>query len=102
VAATPGSAASGPIVLCEVGAIVEPDIGAVDALAHLALGAGRVGCRVQLRHAGPDLRALLALAGLSEILPCADGSGVEAEGQSEQREELGDVQEERDPADPSA
>jgi hypothetical protein len=74
----------------------------VDALAHLALGARRMGCRVQLRHAGPDLRALIDLVGLGEILPCADGSGVEAQRQPEQREEPRRVQEERDPADPIA
>lgn len=90
------------VVLCDVGVIVEPDIATVDALARLALGARRAGCRVGLRHASPELRGLLALTGFGEVLPCDGGSGVEARGQPEEREEVRGVQEERDPADPIA
>lgn len=90
------------LVLCDVAVIVEPDIATVDALARLALGARRVGCRVGLRHASRELQGLLVLAGLGEILPCADESVVEARGQPEEREELLSIQEERDAADPLA
>jgi anti-anti-sigma regulatory factor len=90
------------LVLCDVTVIVRPDIATVDALARLALGARRAGCRVGLRHASPELRNLLALAGLGQILPCAGDSAVEARGQAEEREERRGIQEERDAADPIA
>jgi ABC-type transporter Mla MlaB component len=48
---------------------VEPDAVTVDALARLQLGARRSGCRVRLRNASCDLRELVELTGLSEILP---------------------------------
>ena len=44
------------------------DAVAVDALARLQLAARRRGCRVVLRHAGPELRELVALMGLSDVL----------------------------------
>ena len=49
---------------------VEPDAVTVDALARLQLGARRSGCRVRLRGASPELRRLVELMGLSEVLPC--------------------------------
>jgi len=90
------------VILCDVGVIVEPKLATVDALARLALDARRAGCLVRLRHACPELRNLLALAGLAEILPCVAESVVEARRQPEEREEMGRIQEERDPADPVA
>ena len=90
------------LVVCDVGVIVDPDLATVDALARLALGARRVGCGLGLRHASPELRNLLALAGLADVLPCGPESVVQVRGQPEEREELGRVQEERDPADPVA
>lgn len=65
----------------------------------MALVAGRLGCRIEVRHAAPELRDLLLLAGLSDVVPCAEGSGVESRGQTEQREEPLGVEEERDRAD---
>ena len=56
-------------VVCEVGPLVAADGVAVDALARLQLGARRRGLRVFLRHAPPDLVDLLALAGLTDIVP---------------------------------
>jgi ABC-type transporter Mla MlaB component len=56
-------------VLCEVGPQVAPDGVAVEALARLQLVARRRGLRVALRHASRDLVDLLALAGLTEIVP---------------------------------
>jgi ABC-type transporter Mla MlaB component len=56
-----------PVALCDV-AGVEPDAVVVDALARLQLGARRTGCRVQLRNASDDLRQLLALMGLADVL----------------------------------
>jgi ABC-type transporter Mla MlaB component len=55
-------------VACDVRG-VEPDAVAVDALARLQVGAGRHGCRVRLRGASSELRALVAFMGLADVLP---------------------------------
>ena len=44
------------------------DLRAVDELCHLAVAADRLGCRIHLTGADPDLRALLDLAGVDDIL----------------------------------
>lgn len=41
---------------------------AVDELCRLALAAHRLGCRVQLLDVEPDLRDLLVLAGVDDLL----------------------------------
>jgi ABC-type transporter Mla MlaB component len=56
------------VALCDV-AGVEPDAVTVDALARLQLGARRHGCTVRLRNASDDLRRLVELMGLSDVLP---------------------------------
>jgi anti-anti-sigma regulatory factor len=91
---------AGSMVVCDVGRLAVPDIGTVDALARLALAARRLGCSVILRGASPDLRDLLALAGMTRVIPCL-ALPVEVVGESELREEPGGVEEERDPGDPS-
>ena len=53
---------------CDV-ARVEPDAVTVDALARLQLAAGRLGCRVRLENASPQLRELIAFMGLQDVLP---------------------------------
>jgi ABC-type transporter Mla MlaB component len=63
------SASPARIVLCDVRG-VGPDAVTVDALARLQLGAKRHGCRVRLRGASSELVALVALLGLSDVLPC--------------------------------
>jgi ABC-type transporter Mla MlaB component len=83
-------------------ALTEPDIGTVDAVARIQLTARRLGCRVRLDRASPELRDLLALAGLRDVVPCDAGSGFEAGRQAEGREEPGGIEEEGDPADPVA
>ena len=55
-------------VRCDVTGIAA-DAVAVDALARLQLAAQRRGCRVRLRGASEELRDLVALMGLSEVLP---------------------------------
>ena len=64
----------GPVdqVICDVGAIAEPDGVTLDALARLQLAARRRGCRVVLRHASIDLLGLLDAAGLGAIVPLAE------------------------------
>jgi ABC-type transporter Mla MlaB component len=56
------------VALCDVCG-VEPDAATVDALARLQLAARRHGCRVQLRHASPELLALVEFMGLRDVLP---------------------------------
>jgi ABC-type transporter Mla MlaB component len=94
------------VVVCDVGAITEPDAGTVDALARLQLTAQRLGCGIRLRRAHRRLRDLLAFTGLGEVLPvCAEpavGSVVEPGRQAECGEQPIDVEERVDPPDPAA
>jgi len=78
------------------------DLATVDALARLQLIARRLGCKIELRDAPDKLREILALAGLGDVVPCAERLPVEVRGQAEQREEPRGVEEEADPADPIA
>lgn len=45
-----------------------PDLQAVDELCRLAVVARRLGCRVHLTGVDPDLRSLLDLAGVADLL----------------------------------
>jgi anti-anti-sigma regulatory factor len=80
---------------CDVGAVTDPDVDTVDALARMQLSAQRLGCSIRLRGASEALTDLLVLAGLAEVL----GLCVERCGQSEQREHPGRVEEVREPGD---
>jgi ABC-type transporter Mla MlaB component len=92
----------GPAVVeCDVGAIDRPDAETVEVLARLQLYARRSGCRVRIRNACGELRDLLELVGLSEVVPCSS-SDLEPGRKVEQREPPRRVQEERDPVDPIA
>lgn len=57
------------VVVCNVAA-VEPDAGTVEALARMQLVAHRLGGTVLLRNASSELRELLELAGLTDVVPC--------------------------------
>jgi ABC-type transporter Mla MlaB component len=90
--------------VCDVGALVEPDVTAVDALARLQLAARRSGCRITLQGVGPELWDLLELMGLRDVLPAcgpSNASAFEAVRQPEEREEPLRVEEEADPGDAS-
>jgi STAS domain-containing protein len=89
------------MIIVDVSAIAAPDCGTVDALARIQLGAQRIGHRVVLRGATPELLELVDLAGLGDVLPTEPGSGVEVPREAEKREEARGVQEEGDPADPA-
>jgi ABC-type transporter Mla MlaB component len=89
----------GELVLCDVAAIRRPDAVTLEALARLQLTARRSGRRVRIRHACMELRDLMALAGLLEVVPCAE-LALEAGRQAEQREPPRGVEEEGDPPDP--
>ena len=52
--------------VCEVDG-VEPSAATVDALCRLQLGARRVGCRIVLRGASPELRDVVDFMGLEDV-----------------------------------
>jgi hypothetical protein len=72
-----------------------PDLALVDALARLQLAARRRGLRLRLRGASEELRALLELVGLADVL------ALEAPREPELGEQLG-VEEVVQPGDPPA
>ncbi|MEV4949151.1 STAS domain-containing protein [Streptomyces sp. NPDC053755] len=55
-------------VRCEVGALTHADLAAVDALARLRLTAGRRGHRLVFHGARAELRLLLDLVGLADVV----------------------------------
>jgi ABC-type transporter Mla MlaB component len=64
-------------VVCDVAELAPADLCAVDALARMTLTARRLGRGLTLRDAPSELRDLLALAGLADVMPCAGESGAE-------------------------
>jgi len=84
------------VLVCDVSAVEDVDLGIVDLLARVRLTARRFGCSVLLRHASLDLVELVALIGLRSELP------LEVEGQSKEREEARGIEEEGDAGDPAA
>jgi ABC-type transporter Mla MlaB component len=89
------------LVICDVSSAGDPDAGTIDALARLQLTARRLGRRVQLRHACADLEDLVALTGLSDVLPLYGPLRFQAGRQAEEGEESRGVEEEADADDPS-
>ena len=69
----------GGVLVCDVTEIVKLDIDTVDLLARVALVARRRGCSMRLRGASVELQALIELAGLAAVLPCAGDSVLESE-----------------------
>jgi ABC-type transporter Mla MlaB component len=61
-------------VVCDVGGVAATAV-VLDALARLQLTARRAGCSLQLRGVGDDLRGLLTLTGLGEVLGLGDSAG---------------------------
>ena len=64
-----GQRAQDPTILFIDAQRLPADLAAVDALARLALIARRHGCQPLLCHESDELRRLIELAGLSEVLP---------------------------------
>ncbi|NNN31659.1 STAS domain-containing protein [Streptomyces sp. S3(2020)] len=77
-------------VVCDVGGLGPPGLGAVDLLARLELAARRAGGRIRLRDPALALQALLDLVGLR----------FEMEGEIEQGEPALCVEEAVEPGDP--
>ncbi len=61
------------------GAVSAPDLGAVDELCRLARAAQRLGCTVRLEGATDELRSLLDLAGVGDVL-CEERSAIDPNG----------------------
>ena len=57
------------VVVCDAGALTDPDGVAVDALARLQLTARRLGTRIRLTRTPEKLCDLLDFAGLTSVLP---------------------------------
>lgn len=81
----------GGVVVCDVAGIGPPGLGVIDALARLQLAAKRAGGRIRLRGPDPALRALLGLVGLA----------FDVEGQVEEGEPAGGVEEAVESGDPA-
>ena len=86
-------------IICDVGAVADPDASTIDVLSRLQLTAQRLGSRLWLRHVRSDLQELLDLAGLNDVLPIAAGCSLESRGETEEREQPGDVEEKADAGD---
>lgn len=56
------------VVVCDVGELRHPDCATVDELARLQLTARRHGRGIVLRRAAPELRELIGLCGLADVL----------------------------------
>jgi STAS domain len=70
-------AGHGHAVVCDLAGLDLAGMPIVDVLARLALLARRGRRRLLLEHASPAILELLALCGLSEVLPCGPDSGGE-------------------------
>src|SRR5712691_152327 len=84
----------GDFVVCDVGAVVDPDATTVDALARLQLTAKRCGRRLRLRRASSELRDLLGLMGFGDVVPCGPDLLLEPRGQAEERKQALGIEEE--------
>ena len=87
------------LVVCDVGGVLDADAGTIEALARMQLTARRLGRRVVVRDVRGEVRDLLELAGLLDVLPCGE-LFLEAGREPEEREVSLGVEEERDPGDP--
>ena len=85
------------VVVLDLGNVAAPDADTVDTLARLQLTIGRMGKRVRYRNACDEVRELMVLMGLSDILWLESPSRFEPIGEREEREQALGVEEERDP-----
>jgi anti-anti-sigma regulatory factor len=80
---------------CDVAHVARADLATVGALARASVNARRVGARLRVVNASPELRELIAFAGLGEALL------GRRQRQTEEREEPLGVQERGEADDPS-
>ncbi len=57
------------LIICDMGLLVKPDAMTIEVLARLQLTARRLGRQVQVLDACGELQDLLALTGLSDVVP---------------------------------
>ena len=86
-----------PLVICDVGELGDPDVVAVDALARMQLTARRLGRQIQLSHACDELRRLLTLMGLGDVVPLVEGP--QPGGKAEEWKQTRGVEKRVDPGD---
>lgn len=67
--------APGTAVDCDVGGVVRPDLTLVEAVARLGLVARRSGRTLRLRRVPPELRSLLDLVGLADVVTLEEDPG---------------------------
>jgi ABC-type transporter Mla MlaB component len=65
---------------CDAGCVAGVDLGTIEALARLTLVTRRHMGRFTIAGASPELRDLLDLTGLGQVVPCVTGSGGKASG----------------------
>jgi ABC-type transporter Mla MlaB component len=87
------------VIVVAVEGLERADLAVVDALARLQLAARRLGCSIRLRNANAELRALLDLVGLADVVPDAV-LPLEAPREAEGGKQLG-VEEMVQPGDPA-
>jgi hypothetical protein len=75
------------IVMYDVGAVAEPDVMVIEALARLQLTARRAGGSIGVRRASGRLRDLLDLVGLCDVIALGDESPLGSYGQVEEGEQ---------------
>ncbi|WNI22871.1 STAS domain-containing protein [Streptomyces sp. ITFR-16] len=76
----PGETARARPVDCDVGGVEQPDLALVEAIARLGLVARRAGGpRLRLRRVPPELRTLLDLVGLADVVGLDDDGPPAAE-----------------------
>jgi ABC-type transporter Mla MlaB component len=90
------------VIVCDVGALVDPDLATVDALARLQLTARRLGTGFSLLHASRELQELLAFAGLGDVMPPSGLRVGQASGQAEEGEQRRGVEKGIEADDPVA
>ena len=88
-------------IVVDASGLTDADAAVLDSLVRMQLDAHRMGASIRLANAPRQLIDLLALFGLTDVLPVDAESGVEVERQIEQREQLR-VDEEVDRGDPAA
>ena len=90
------------IITCDVATVGQPDLATLDQLCRLSASVRGLDGELRLRRAPWELRALIALSGLSDALPDGRRLAVKPRGEAEERKEARGVEEEDDPADPIA
>jgi hypothetical protein len=75
------------VVMYDVGAVVDPEVMVIEALARLQLTARRAGGSIGVRHASGTLRDLLDMVGLCDVIALCDASPLGSHGQVKEGEQ---------------